>query len=176
MTSISVIVCAHNEAACLPACLHSVLAQTRRPDEVIVVNNGSTDETRAVAAQIPYVRVVDEPRKGLVVARETGRQAAAGEILVYSTPTVGRRCSGSSVSSGVSRAIGRSPRCRSAIASMTGTKHFPYVANSDFHKPRHLYSWKTLVRSEKTWPAIKLALRNNVDIALTLFRKDSWAA
>lgn len=59
---------------------------------------------------------------------------------------------------------------------MTGTKHFPYVANSDFHKPRHLYSWKTLVRSEKTWPAIKLALRNNVDIALTLFRKDSWAA
>lgn len=28
----------------------------------------------------------------------------------------------------------------------------------------------------ETWPAIKLALRNNVDIALTLFRKDSWAA
>jgi len=36
-----------------------------------------------VAAQIPHVRVVDEPRKGLVVARETGRREAGGEILVY---------------------------------------------------------------------------------------------
>ena len=79
----SVIVCAHNEAGYLPACLHSLLAQSRRPDEIIVINNASTDETRAVAAQIPGVRVVDEPRKGLVVARETGRRAAQGEILVY---------------------------------------------------------------------------------------------
>ena len=79
---LSVIVCAHNEARFLPACLHSLLAQTRVPDEIVVVNNASTDETRAVA-QIPYVYVVDEPRKGLVVARETGRRAATGDILVY---------------------------------------------------------------------------------------------
>ena len=80
---ISVIVCAHNEAAYLPACLHSLLAQTRPADEVLVINNASTDETRTVAQRIPDVRVVDEPRKGLVVARETGRRAAAGDILVY---------------------------------------------------------------------------------------------
>ena len=67
---LSVIVCAHNEARFLPACLHSLLAQTRVPDEIVVVNNASTDETRAVAQQIPYVYVVDEPRKGLVVARD----------------------------------------------------------------------------------------------------------
>ena len=36
-----------------------------------------------MAAQVPDVRVVDEPRKGLVVARETGRRAATGDILVY---------------------------------------------------------------------------------------------
>ena len=53
------------------------------PDEILVVNNASTDETRAVALQIPHVQVVDEPRKGLVVARETGRRAATGDILVY---------------------------------------------------------------------------------------------
>jgi glycosyltransferase involved in cell wall biosynthesis len=47
------------------------------------LNNASTDATRAVAEQIPSVRVVDEPRKGLVVARETGRRLAAGEVLVY---------------------------------------------------------------------------------------------
>ena len=81
--SISVIVCAHNEARYLPACLHSLLAQTRRPDDILVVNNASTDETRAVALQIPHVRVVDEPRKGLVIAREAGRLASTGDVLVY---------------------------------------------------------------------------------------------
>ena len=80
---ISVIVCAHNEARWLPPCLHSLLAQTRVPDEILVVNNASTDETRAVADAIPHVRVVDEPRKGLVVARETGRRLATGDVLVY---------------------------------------------------------------------------------------------
>jgi glycosyltransferase involved in cell wall biosynthesis len=79
----TVIVCAHNEARFIAACLHSLLAQTRVPDEILVVNNASTDETGAVAAQVPHVRVVDEPRKGLVVARETGRRAAHGDILVY---------------------------------------------------------------------------------------------
>ena len=66
--SLSVIVCAHNEARYLPACLHSLLAQSRLPDEILVISNASTDATRAVAQQIPYVRVVDEPRRGLVVA------------------------------------------------------------------------------------------------------------
>ena len=80
---VSVIVCAHNEAHYLPACLHSLLAQSRIPDEILVVDNASTDETRAVAESIPAVRVVDEPRKGLVVAREAGRRAACGDILVY---------------------------------------------------------------------------------------------
>jgi len=79
----SVIVCAHNEAQYLQACLHSLLAQSRTPDEILVVNNASTDSTRAVAEAIHGVRVVDESRKGLVVARETGRLTATGDIFVY---------------------------------------------------------------------------------------------
>ena len=62
---------------------------------------------------------------------------------------------------------------RDDLFSVTSLKHYPYVANSDFHKAKHLYSWKTLVRSAKTWPAVKAALKSNVDIAITLFRKDS---
>lgn len=81
--TLSVIVCAHNEAGYLGACLHSLLAQSRSPDEIIVVNNDSSDATGGVAARIAGVRVVDEPRRGLVVARETGRRAAKGDILVY---------------------------------------------------------------------------------------------
>ena len=65
---------------------------------------------------------------------------------------------------------------RDDLFSVTSLKHYPYVASSDFHKAKHLYSWKTLVRSAKNWSAIKAALRANVDIAITLFRKDSWAS
>ena len=80
---ISVIVCAHNEARYLPACLHSLLAQTRPPDEILVIDNASTDQTATVAWQVPGVRVVDEPRKGLPRARETGRHHATGDVLAY---------------------------------------------------------------------------------------------
>ena len=65
---------------------------------------------------------------------------------------------------------------RDDLFSVTSLKHYPYVANSDFHKAKHLYSWKTLLRSEKNWEAVARTLRANVDIALTLYRNGSWAA
>ena len=80
---ISVIVCAHNEARYLPACLYSLLGQTRPPDELLVIDNASEDSTREIAERVPGVRVVPEPRKGLVRARETARRNAAGDVLVY---------------------------------------------------------------------------------------------
>lgn len=80
---ISVIVCAHNEEKFLSACLYSLLAQTRLPDEIIVINNASVDRTGEVARKVPGVRVIDESRKGLVIARERGRREAIGDLLVY---------------------------------------------------------------------------------------------
>jgi predicted metal-dependent phosphoesterase TrpH len=65
---------------------------------------------------------------------------------------------------------------RDDLFSVTSLKHYPYVANSDFHKPKHLYSWKTLLRCEKNWEAIAQTLRSNVDVALTLYRNGAWAA
>jgi hypothetical protein len=65
---------------------------------------------------------------------------------------------------------------RDDLFSVTSLKHYPYVANSDFHKPKHRYSWKTLLRCAKDWAAIKDTLRKNVDVALMLFRNGSWAA
>jgi hypothetical protein len=65
---------------------------------------------------------------------------------------------------------------RDDLFSVTSLKHYPYVANSDFHKAKHLYSWKTLLRCEKNWDAIARTLRANVDVALTLYRNGSWAA
>jgi hypothetical protein len=59
---------------------------------------------------------------------------------------------------------------RDDLFSVTSLKHYPYVASSDFHKPKHLYSWKTLLRCEKTWPSVKDALRTNVDVGVMLYR------
>ena len=81
--TITAIVCAYNEARYLPACLFSLLSQTRPPDEILVVNNASTDETASLARAVPGVRVIDEPEKGLVIARETARLQARGDVLVY---------------------------------------------------------------------------------------------
>jgi glycosyltransferase involved in cell wall biosynthesis len=81
--TVTVIVCAHNEEAFVAACLHSLLAQTRLPDEILVINNASTDRTGDVARAIPGVRVVDEPARGLVKARERGRREAQGDLLAY---------------------------------------------------------------------------------------------
>jgi glycosyltransferase involved in cell wall biosynthesis len=82
-STITAIVCAYNEAGFVTPCIHSLLAQSRPPDEIVVVDNASTDGTGQIARAIGGVRVVDEPRKGLVVARETARLTAGGDILAY---------------------------------------------------------------------------------------------
>ena len=82
-STISAIVCAYNEAAYLPACLHALLAQTRQPDEILVIDNASSDGTGDLARGVAGVRVIHEPVQGLVVARETARVAARGDILAY---------------------------------------------------------------------------------------------
>src|SRR5262249_40862171 len=67
----------------LPGCLYSLRSQTRLPDDILVINNASTDEAADVARAVPGVRVIDEPSKGLVVARETARRAAQTDIVAY---------------------------------------------------------------------------------------------
>jgi glycosyltransferase involved in cell wall biosynthesis len=81
--TISVVVCAYNEQRYLAACLHSLLAQTRPADELIVVNNASTDSTGEVARKVPGVVVCDEPKIGLVVARARGQRVSTGDVLAY---------------------------------------------------------------------------------------------
>ena len=49
---ISVAMCTYNGAEFLPAQLESILAQSRQPDEIVVCDDGSTDETRSAARKI----------------------------------------------------------------------------------------------------------------------------
>ncbi|MCX7793837.1 MAG: PHP domain-containing protein [Thermodesulfovibrionales bacterium] len=59
---------------------------------------------------------------------------------------------------------------RDDVFNVISLKKYPYIANSDFHKARHLYSWKTLLNCEKNVEAIKECIRNNRGVAITLFR------
>lgn len=81
--TISVIVCAYNEEHYLAPCLQSLTLQSRPPNEIIVIDNASSDRTGEVAREVAGVRVVDEPRKGLVIARQRGRLEGTGDVLVY---------------------------------------------------------------------------------------------
>jgi processive 1,2-diacylglycerol beta-glucosyltransferase len=59
---------------------------------------------------------------------------------------------------------------RNNIFTPVGLKRVAFLANSDFHKPRHIYSWKTLLHCEKDPAAIKECIRKNDHVAITLYR------
>jgi UDP-N-acetylglucosamine:LPS N-acetylglucosamine transferase/predicted metal-dependent phosphoesterase TrpH len=59
---------------------------------------------------------------------------------------------------------------RNNIFNDIGLKRLPFIANSDFHKPKHIYSWKTLIHAAKDAEAIKDCIRRNEHVAITLYR------
>ena len=80
--SMSVVVCTYNGARTLRDCLEGLKAMTYPNFEVIVVDDGSKDESAAIAEQYP-VRLIRTPQNGLGSARNTGLEAATGEIVAY---------------------------------------------------------------------------------------------
>ncbi|MGH7544338.1 MAG: glycosyltransferase [Gemmatimonadota bacterium] len=80
--SVSVVVCVHNGAATLRDCLKG-LSRVEYPDhEIIVVDDGSTDDSAGIAADF-RCRLIRTANRGLSSARNTGLEAATGEIVAY---------------------------------------------------------------------------------------------
>lgn len=79
--SLSIIIPVYNEEAQLAATLQAIAGQSDKPDEVIVVDNNSTDGSVGVAKSFPFVRVVREKRQGRGYAYSAGFNAAKSEIL-----------------------------------------------------------------------------------------------
>lgn len=81
---ISLVIPAYNEESEIASCLEHVVAQTRPPDEVLVVDNNSTDLTceiaRSYVDKLP-IRIVHERRQGVSWARRLGFDAATGEVF-----------------------------------------------------------------------------------------------
>ena len=84
---ISVLVPAYNVAPWLPDCLDSILAQTYQNLEIIVINDGSTDNTRSILER--YIQkdgrivAIHHKNAGLVAARETGIAHATGDYVTF---------------------------------------------------------------------------------------------
>lgn len=82
--TISLIIPAYNEESYLPACLDAIMRNVAgQAMEIIVVDNNSTDRTKAVIEGYPAVTYVFEPRKGITRARQAGFMASRGEIVAY---------------------------------------------------------------------------------------------
>ena len=83
--SLSVIVPVYNEQDMLEGCLRSLLDQTDPIDDIVIVDNNSTDSTATVAAafakKFNNIRVICAPDPGVINARSAGFDAAAGRIL-----------------------------------------------------------------------------------------------
>jgi glycosyltransferase involved in cell wall biosynthesis len=82
--TITVVIPAYNTAEYIGRAIDSVLAQTRRPDEIIVVDDGSTDDTSGIVETYgSQVRLIRRENAGVSAARNTGINAATGEWIAF---------------------------------------------------------------------------------------------
>jgi glycosyltransferase involved in cell wall biosynthesis len=82
---VSVVIPAHNYAHYLPTAIESVLAQTWPEFEILVIDDGSTDDTRTVVAQFtdPRLRYIWQENAGLSAARNTGIREARHTFIAF---------------------------------------------------------------------------------------------
>lgn len=79
---ISVVIPVYNEEKFIEGCLKSIVNQTEKPDEIIVVNNNCTDKTIAIIKKkFPEITIVKETTQGMIPARNSGFSKAKGDII-----------------------------------------------------------------------------------------------
>ena len=87
MSTVSVIIPVYNTAAYLPRCLASVLGQTYRDLEVILIDDGSTDSSATLCDDYAHkdarIRVIHQENGGLSAARNAGLDAACGDLIGF---------------------------------------------------------------------------------------------
>ncbi len=79
--TLSIVIPVFNEENYIADCLNSIAAQSELPDEVIIVDNNSSDRSIEIAKKYPFVRVIREKRQHQSFGQKTGFDAASGEII-----------------------------------------------------------------------------------------------
>jgi glycosyltransferase involved in cell wall biosynthesis len=80
---VSVIVPVFNGEAHLGKAIASIIEQAHRPIEILVVDDGSTDGSAAIARSFPEVTYLHQPNAGVAAARNTGLRRARGELIAF---------------------------------------------------------------------------------------------
>lgn len=118
----SVVIPVRNDAILLAGCLRALAVQSQRPDEVLIVDNGSTDGLTAVLRGHPQLplRLVPESRVGIPAAAATGYDSARGEIIL--------RCDADSrpEPDWIERHLGTLAGHGPEVVGVSGVSHFGY--------------------------------------------------
>jgi len=80
---VSIVIPCYNQAGFLGKAIESVLAQTYGQIEIVVIDDGSTDSTVAVAKRYERVRCISQPNRGQGAARNEGLKHATGQYIVF---------------------------------------------------------------------------------------------
>ncbi len=140
---VSVIVPCYNGAAFLEEALRSALAQSYREVEVVVVDDGSTDNSAEIARRFP-VRYIRQQNRGLSEARNTGIRESKGSYLVFLDAD--DRLKPEAIETGL-RVLARRPDCAMAVGDHVFiAANGSYLAHSTKEGPLHSH-YEALLKS-----------------------------
>lgn len=141
--SVSLVIATYNRGERIGRTLNSALAQTTIPSEIIVVDDGSTDDTASwIRSRYPMVRVESVPNGGTSLARNRGAAVARGDVLLFLDHDDDLRPHAVET---LVRLLGRFPDARAAFADhslrdVTTGVYFPdhHSAQPAFHRMRRV--------------------------------------
>lgn len=182
--SLTIVIPVYNEENYLENCLKSIAGQDLMPDEVIVVDNNSTDRSCEIAKKYPFVRVIKEKKQGIVFARNAGFNQAKSDII-------GRIDADTVLASGWVRYVKNKAQYLDDFAAVTGpcTFYDYKYGRTLFAFHRVIYFWlsrfsfghtilfgSNLFLFRKNWDSIKseACINNNIhedmDLAAHIFK------
>ena len=169
--SLSVIIPTYNEEQYIGSCLRSLLNQTDKPDEIIVVDNNSTDATVKIVKSFSGVKLLKESRQGQLYARKLGFDSAKSDILA----TIDADCIALPHWSGtVSREFAHKPidalsgyvTSRDTVAKKLFDKAFNFM-EFDFNRlmsGHHVLFGSNLAMTHRFWLASRKHLRDDTSL------------